>query len=702
MALIGSLRDKMGTWVVVFVFVAIAAFILGDIFSGNSNIMNWGRKSVGEIAGKDISIDEYQAAVLEREQAFMASNGYEPSDRDKASLRQQAWDLLIARHAIVPQYEKVGVEVTQKELVDMISGKNIFEGIKQAFTNQQTGEFDRNQLGTYINQIKDLPADNQMKARWNQFQADLIPARERIKYENLLLKTNYVTKAEAEREYHLQSDVAEVKYLYVPYYTVSDSSEVTDAELQDYYNKNKERFKTKGTKDLKYVVIPVTPSAADSAAVKEDLAKDVEAFKTSQQDSAYAATNTDGQNPYTKYNRGNLPAFIKETDLVEGNVIGPVVDGETYRVVKISKISTDTVSSARASHILIRTTDASDTAKVSAKAKARKILSDIKAGADFAAKAREFSADPSNAQNGGDLGWFASGRMVKSFDDAVFSATKPGLVNDVVETDYGYHIIKVTEAKTNTAYNIAVIERQILPSDETINEAFRRAEAFADDLSGVSEFEQRAKQQGFTVLDAKNIAAGDRRVGALGDARPVVQWLYRDASVGKVSEIFELQDQHVVAVMTNEIEEGYKPLADVKAEITPAVRNEKSAKVIIEKLKKLNGSLEEIAKGYGPDANIYTSSDVKLNSNALPSAGYDPKAIGVAFSIESGKRSVPLQGENGVIIVETLNKTVAPDLNDYSSFKGPLEQSALNLSSMNIAEAIKDQSDIEDERYKFY
>jgi peptidyl-prolyl cis-trans isomerase D len=701
MALLGTLRDRMGTWVVVFVFVAITAFILGDIFSGNSNILNWGRKSVGEIGGKEISIDEYQAVIQEREVNFMATNGYEPSDREKVSLRQQAWDLLIARHAIVPQYERVGVEVTERELVDMISGKNIFTGIKQAFTNQETGEFDRAQLGNYINQLTKLPANNEMRVRWDQFQKDLKPARERIKYENLLLKTNYVTKAEAEQEYHMQTDVAEVKYLYVPYYTVSDSSEVTDAELQDYYNKNKEKFKTKGSRDLKYVVISVTPSSGDSASVREDLAKDVEAFKTSTQDSLYAANNSDGQNPYGKYTRGNLPAFVKEADLIEGNVIGPVLDGETYRIVKISKIGTDTTSSARASHILIRAADASPAAKAEAKEKARKILADIKAGADFAAKAKEFGTD-GTAQNGGDLGWFTTGRMVKPFEDAVFSASKPGLINDVVETDFGYHIIKVTEAKTNTAYHIAVVERQIAPSDETLNEYYRRAEAFADGLDGITEFEQRAKEQGLTIFDGKNVAPGDRRVGSLGDARQIVQWLYRDASVGKISEIFDLQDQHVVAVMTKEIQAGYKPLETVKSEILPAVRNEKNGEIIIQKLNKLNGSLEEIAKAFGPDANVYTSSDLKLNSNALPTAGYDPKVVGVAFAVESGKRSAPVAGENGVIIVESVNKTVAPELNDYSAFKAQMEQNALNMSSMSIAEAIKDNSDIEDERYKFY
>src|SRR5215218_2920170 len=110
MALLGTLRDKMGTWVVVFVFVAILSFILGDLFSGNSNILNWNRRSVGEIAGKEISVDEYQNVIQERVGSYYLSNGQEPSEREMAGIREQAWDLLVARHAIAPEFEKVGVQ----------------------------------------------------------------------------------------------------------------------------------------------------------------------------------------------------------------------------------------------------------------------------------------------------------------------------------------------------------------------------------------------------------------------------------------------------------------------------------------------------------------------------------------------------------------------------------------------------------------
>ncbi|MBT1708149.1 SurA N-terminal domain-containing protein [Fulvivirgaceae bacterium PWU5] len=702
MAFIGTLRSKMGTWVVVFVFVAIAAFILGDIFSGQSNIMNWGRNTVGEIAGTEISYETYQNVVREREANWYLNTGREPGERDMPGIRQQAWDLLIARNAIEPQYAKLGIEVTDDEEWDMLQGKNVDAGIRQAFTDPQTGQFNAAKVVEYMQQIKTMPATSEPRIRWEIFQRDLRPGRQRIKYENLLIKSSYITKAEAEREYHLQTDVAEVKYVYVPFYAVSDSAvKVTDADLEAYYNKNKEKYKTEEVRSMKYVSVEVVPSATDSAAVTEDLARAVKEFETAEADSVYASNNTDGTAPYTKYNLGSLPAFIQKEQLEQGNVIGPFLDGQTYKVVKVSRIAKDTVYSARAKHILIKWDDASDAGKAAAKEKARDILKDIKGGADFGQKAREFGSD-GTAQRGGDLGWFSTGQMVKPFQDAVFAATKTGVLNDVVETDFGYHIIDVTNTKTNDAYVLATVEREIVASDATMNEAFRKAENFASEVNGLEDFDKKAQAAGLTVLEAKNITAGERRISTLGEARTIVQWLFRDASVGTISQVFEVEGQNVVAIMTSEISKGYKPLSVVKEEIRPAVTNEVKGREIIQKLEAQKGTLDEVAAAFGRDAGVYSSSDLKLSSNSMPTVGFDPIAVGTAFSLEPGKRSKPIAGENGVVLIELQNKTVAPAAQDYGVYKTQLEQGSQNRSSYSIAEAIKDKSEISDKRYKFF
>jgi peptidyl-prolyl cis-trans isomerase D len=359
------------------------------------------------------------------------------------------------------------------------------------------------------------------------------------------------------------------------------------------------------------------------------------------------------------------------------------------------------VFTARASHILIRWDDETDAAKNEAKEKARNILKEIKNGADFSAQAREHGTD-GTASQGGDLGWFSTGAMVKPFETAVFNATKPGLVNDVVETDFGYHIIDVTNVKDNSSYAIAVIEREITPSDASINETLRKAENFATELSGVDNFISKAEKEQLNVYEAKNILPSESRVNTLSDARQIVQWLFRDGDIGKVSDVVDLRDIYVVAVMTGEIEKGYKPLELIKEEITPAVRNQVKSKVIIEKLNGLKGSIDEVASAFGKDALIYSMSDLKLSTNNMTSVGLDPEAVGVAFAPESGKRSKVYAGERGVLWVEMKSKTIAPAIADYSSYKTRLEQTYQNKTMMSIAEAIKDKSNITDTRYKFY
>jgi peptidyl-prolyl cis-trans isomerase D len=703
MALIGTLRNKMTKWVVGFVAVAIVSFILNDLFGNGPTALFGGQdNSVGEIAGHEITLEEFQAAVQERENNYILNFGRQAGEREMVTLRQQAWDLLIARHAITPQFDRVGVDVTADEIWDMIQGRNVDENVRQSFIDS-AGNFDRTRLIQYLQSIDNMPPTSEARIRWDLFKADLAPARERIKYENLLLKTNYVTEAQAEHEYHVQNDVAEVKYLYVPFFALRDSvAKVTDGDLQAYYNKNKERYKSEAARSLAYVSFPITASADDSASIREEMNRLAADFKNTAEDSVFASLNSDGTTPYAKYSIATLPSYLsaQRESLTEGQVIGPVLDGGTYRVVKIVKVGTDTTYQAKASHILFKWASDSDADKKAAKDKARKVLAEIKGGADFAAKAREHGQD-GTATRGGDLGWFSSGQMVKPFEKAVFDAKKTGLLNDVVETEFGYHIISVTNTKDNSSYTVAIIEREITPSDETQNEAFRLADNFANDLSGVNDFKARAQEQKLLVYEANDLNTGARTINNLGEARQIVTWLFRDGKVGKVSEVFTLDDAYVVAVMTGEVEKGYRPFDKVKEEITPLVRNQVKGKLIIEKLND-QASFEDLAKQFGADAVVNTMSDLKLNTGSIPNIGFDPIAVGKAFSLESGKRSKPFIGENGVVIIEMQNRIIAPAIGDYSMFRNQLVQSATNQSSFYIAEAIKETAKIDDKRYKVY
>ena len=137
--------------------------------------------------------------------------------------------------------------------------------------------------------------------------------------------------------------------------------------------------------------------------------------------------------------------------------------------------------SVHASHILIRTPEQADAAvRAKAKAQADDLLAQLKKGANFADLAKQFSQDPGSAPNGGDLGFFSKGQMVPAFDQAAF-ALKPGQTSGVVETPFGYHIIRVSETKAGRDLPYDEVKGQI---DDYLKQQLRdrKSQEFVDQL----------------------------------------------------------------------------------------------------------------------------------------------------------------------------------------------------------------------------
>lgn len=138
--------------------------------------------------------------------------------------------------------------------------------------------------------------------------------------------------------------------------------------------------------------------------------------------------------------------------------------------------------SVRASHILIGVQPNADaTQKKLAQAKAQQLLKQVRAGGDFAKLAREQSQDPGSAPNGGDLGFFPKGQMDSAFEAAAFGL-KPGAVSGVVETSFGFHIVKVHERRGPRTTPLAEVSGQI---KEFLTERQREAK--------IAEFVEQAK-----------------------------------------------------------------------------------------------------------------------------------------------------------------------------------------------------------------
>jgi len=708
MALINTIREKSG-WAVGTVAIGMLLFIVGgDLVGGKNRLFGGNNQTVGEVAGQKVELADYNNALEQAKQAFVAQQQRQPDDQALGYLRDQAWNQTIYRLAFQPEWQKLGLTVSDDELVDMVQGDNISPGIKQAFTDKASGQFDRAKLIDYLKNLDKLPPENQ--AAWRNFEANLPNERLANKYNALLKNSVYVTTAEAKRFNDNQSTKAAVKYLFVPYASISDSAvKVTDAQLQAYLDKNQGKYKVEDGRSVEYISIPVVASKEDSATVKTSIAELATQFAAAPVDSLFVLSNS--EQPYNKNQRSpaDLPELLrKQLPLTVGKVYGPYAEAGTYSLFKVSATGTGKQAAARASHILIKAEGATPEAKAAAKAKATDILNKIKGGADFAALARQFGTDGTKEQ-GGDLGWFGQGRMVPAFEKAIFGATSLGLLPSPVETSYGYHVIKITALPTKQTYQVAEVKKTIAPSDATREAAYAKAQQLKGEATDLASFRKlTAKDKTLAKQEALNLDRGARSVNNLQNARDLVRWAFgfnpdgSETKVGNVSEVYEMGDQYVIAALTGERAKGTNTVATLKPELSALVRNEEKAKQIMAKLPK-TGTLEAMAKGYGPTAQVATAEGVVLGQGSIPNVGFEPLAVGKVYGLKPGQHSGPIQGEQGVLVVEPV--TVTPAATPAADLKATQKQIAQQRAQQQdgkIYEAIKAHANVKDNRTKFF
>jgi peptidyl-prolyl cis-trans isomerase D len=210
----------------------------------------------------------------------------------------------------------------------------------------------------------------------------------------------------------------------------------------------------------------------------------------------------------------NIEYLVLDLESIKRSITVNEADLKDYYTQNATRLSGN--EERRASHILVNAAkDAPAADREKAKARAQELLAQVrKAPAEFAEVARKNSQDKGSAASGGDLDFFARGAMVKPFEDAAF-AMKKGDISDVVESDFGYHIIQLTDIKAPKQRTFEEV-RPELEADLKTQQAQRKfaesAEAFtngclraADSLKPVAEQAQAGHQDG-----NRRVAQGSR------------------------------------------------------------------------------------------------------------------------------------------------------------------------------------------------
>jgi peptidyl-prolyl cis-trans isomerase D len=369
--------------------------------------------------------------------------------------------------------------------------------------------------------------------------------------------------------------------------------------------------------------------------------------------------------------------FVKTAKV--GEVYGPYREADSYKISRLVAIA-QRPDSVKASHILIRQN-----------AQLADSLMGVANASNFATLARQYSEDPGSAINGGDLDWFVDGMMVPTFNEACFTGTKGSIVR--VESQFGTHIIYIQDkGVSSTKYSVATIDKSIQYSAETHRDVFNVANNFVSSVKDKASFDAMADSANQVKRFATSIRKNSQNINNVRSAREVVRWAY-EAEVGDVSDLFECNDEFIVATLVKKQDKGYAKLQDVAMVVSREILNEKKAASVSEAVQ--GKTLVQIAEMY--KANVDTASGVSFASNTVAGAGIEPNLVAKAVVAEQGK-VVPVKGNNAAYAFVVNN--VETKESDIEAAKAAYMQQFVGFEyqvQMHVTDV-----EIEDNRIKFY
>lgn len=707
MATLQTIRTKAGLLVAIVIGVSLAAFILGDMFQGGSSLFQGNRLEIGEINGESIQYPQFQQEVEKLGDIYRMNSGQNQLDEQTwVQVREQTWQNIVRDQIMGDVYDNLGIEVSSEELFDMLQGTNLHPIIQQLFRNPNTGQVDRGAVVQFLRNLETGVAPEQ-RQYWLYLENQIVDERVQSKYSNMVGKGLYVTSQEAQQSVEQRNKQVNFDYIMLNHNSVADSQVVvTDKDLRKYYDENQDNYKQEKLRRIEYIAFEVTPSKQDYEHTEKWINGIVSDFASATDNVAFINANSDVDFDDSWYKKEDLPEDIGtwafETDAEVNSIFGPYFEDDTYKLAKLyaSEMMPDSVE---ARHILLRINTQPEV--LAKQALADSLKSAIESGSDFASLASAFSDDQGSAIQGGDLGWFGRGQMVKPFEEAAFS----NKVNEItiVQSQFGIHLVQTTDrGKASRQVQIAYLVRNVTPSTQTYQNVYAKASEFAGKNLSKEDFDAAVAEQNLDKKTA-SVREADRQIAGLENSRSLIRAAY-NSEVGEIiqdtqgSTIFDLGDNFIVATLISATEEGIASFESVKARVELAVLKEKKSQYLLEKANAaLEGKtgLEEIATELG--TTVRNANNINFSAIQIPGVGMEPKVIGTASSLSTDKISTPVAGNNGVFIVKVTSAS-EEDNQDVESEKLRLAQSLNFRASSQAYNAHREKAEIEDQRTKFY
>jgi peptidyl-prolyl cis-trans isomerase D len=355
-----------------------------------------------------------------------------------------------------------------------------------------------------------------------------------------------------------------------------------------------------------------------------------------------------------------------DANALKGRMV--VTQQEIEALYKRNQSTYSTPEQIRASHILFKT-EGKDEAAV--RKQAESVLAKIKAGGDFAALAKEYSEDTSK-DNGGDLDYFGRGTMVKVFDEAAWPL-QIGQVSGIVKTEFGFHIIKLTDKKTAATRTITDVRPQLedqIKTEKAQAEATKKADEIAGGIKTPADLDRVAREQSLAVGDS-GLFSREEPLAGLGFA-PAVSSKAFELEVGKVSEKLQT-NQGFAWISVVEIKPSALPTLDeVKTKVRDDVIQAKAVEVARTRAetmaKTAKGNFAAAAKAAGVTVK---TTELITRGSAFPEVGVNQAVEDAVFALKPGETSGPITTSNAVVVAKLVERQ-DPKAGDYAGAKASL------------------------------
>ncbi len=706
MATIQRIRQRSGLLVVV-VFVALIAFLLGDLFRSGGSKFFGDPNIIGTVNGRDITRQELSQGMEE----LRAGNPEQYANTSSIQLANFVWNNIVTEELLAAELNAAGMSVSQQELYfDIITNPNIRQNFAGA-----NGQFDENMFKSYIAQVRDnrdaTEQSVEMWTQWLAFERAVANQAQNFKYTNAIEKAIFMPTGLAEAEIKRGDAQHPAQYVYVPYIDVNeDEISVDDEDAKRYYNTNKEDFDQEEGRNIEFINFPLAPSESDREAVRAELATLSLEWMNEEDDSVFVNLHSDVRFQSEYYTITELVGTGLDT-LVDGQSVGyqkgPIDLGGAFAVVKLvdRKIVPDSV---QARHILIPFAGATRAEpSITRNPQEAKVLADSlfayleENPSDFESVNQEFSSDIVAKEKGGDLGYFSRGAMAKPFENFCFFKKNGSM--GVVPTQFGWHVIQVTDQKgSDDVYKIGQIIREIIPSEGTIQDLYNQASGYAAEAQTAEDYRALASEKGFSLRPARNLGRFEEVVSGLGTARRVVRWAWdEEREEGNIGLLENDGKGYVVVVLTDKLNEGTTSFDLVQGQCLEAAKKEAKKALITERLENaLTGAstIEAIAEAAGKEVRTLS---FRISQFNIAGVGNEAAVVGTICGLEPGSLSGVIAGDNGAFIAITSPATPAPAI-DYTNMAQNTQRSIRNLVGTQAYKALEEKAKIEDMRYMMF